>query len=155
MGDDTMRETFTDTYDAYSAAQDSADATGKTHYVMRCPADSEGLIEGDLYVVDSLEPAETGHVTEIVKPRILYLTDAPEVYDGFATSTVIMLPYRSAMGRLRVARIKDEYTHWQTTRYASGLHFGLEIEKAGSYPSLEAAALATMERLGARFTRIA
>jgi hypothetical protein len=58
-------------------------------------------------------------------------TTAPDVYDGFGTETLEVLPFKNQHGRTpyRKVEIPDQSLEWQTERYASGMYPRLD-EKA-------------------------
>lgn len=59
----------------------------------------------------------------VADQRDLYVTTAPESYDGFGTFAVGTEPAdrdRTRKATLRVVAIAPEHVSWQTMRYASG-----------------------------------
>jgi hypothetical protein len=55
---------------------------------------------------------------------VVRVTNAPEVYDGFGTRTIEILPLVPTQGRppYRRVAIPTDALDWQTMRYQSGLH---------------------------------
>ena len=73
------------------------------------------------------------------------VTSAPEVYDGFGTTTVEWLPWKSRGDhQFRIVRIPPEaqFGDWQAMRYGSGMYACIPREtfaewvdlKLGVYP---------------------
>jgi hypothetical protein len=61
-------------------------------------------------------------------PTVELVTSAPEQYDGFGTTTVERLPYRTrGGGDLRRVRVQAQHLTWQSQRYASGLHLRVPL----------------------------
>ena len=80
-------------------------------------------------------------------PSRLFVTDAPEDYDGFGTYTVEHLP--APHEGFRVVDIADEHARWQIGRNMSGMHATVPIEQwRAEHPVREVDTVST-EDLGA------
>lgn len=55
---------------------------------------------------------------------LIYVTSAPEEYDGFGTITV----KKSPLGKKRYILIHEKHLDWQINRYLSGRHLAEECD---------------------------
>jgi len=59
---------------------------------------------------------------------LLYVTKAPDAYDGFGTKTIGHA--ESVFGTVRLVAIDPQAERWQTSRYSSGMKYAQPLSKA-------------------------
>lgn len=73
--------------------------------------------------VDMLRRMDARELRDCAPPLVEVVTTAPVDYDGFGTTTVEELAFRSRRGdRYRVVVVQEPHHGWQTMRYRSGMH---------------------------------
>ena len=100
----------------------TADGNTASHTVLRTEAEAEA--ELNRLTEKYPEAMEGGRITvKSETPSQLFVTDAPEEYDGFGTYTVDRID-----AKRRIVDIADIHSRWQIGRNSSGMHQTVLLE---------------------------
>jgi hypothetical protein len=83
------------------------------------------------------ESVQADEKAEIIARSEVWVTCAPDAYDGFGTTEIMVMPGEFKQQRVyRQVAIRPEHSQWQRDRYSSGLYACISPEKFAEWCEL-------------------